>query len=64
MVDTQHEFLQRNDHAGNDYALFYTIYQRKDIVPGATLLVLHGMQEHSGRMTNSRDIWRSGVLWY
>jgi len=49
MVDTQHEFLQRNDHAGNDYALFYTIYQRKHIVPGATLLVLHGMQEHSGR---------------
>ncbi len=49
MIEKKQEYLQRNDRADTGYALFYTLYQKKDTTPKATLLILHGMQEHSGR---------------
>lgn len=49
MIEKIQDFLQRNDRTDTQYALFYTLYQKKETTLKATLLILHGMQEHSGR---------------
>jgi hypothetical protein len=42
--------------------LFYELFEPINEPPKATLLILHGMQEHSGRYKNLRNIWRRTVL--
>lgn len=42
-------FIQSVTKEGGEHKLFYTLFEPEDQPVRATLLVLHGMQEHSGR---------------
>lgn len=49
------------DNKGS-HELFYTLFEPEDILVKATILILHGMQEHSGRYTDfARHLASNGL---
>lgn len=55
-------FIQSVTKEGGEHKLFYTLFEPEDQPVRATLLVLHGMQEHSGRYTAfARYLKNSGI---
>lgn len=43
------DYLHRENLIGEEQSIYYTIYQAPDQEIKGTILILHGMQEHSGR---------------
>ncbi len=55
-------FIQSVTKEGGEHKLFYTLFEPEDQPVRATLLVLHGMQEHSGRYaTFARYLKNRGI---
>ena len=48
-VVSSSDYLFRKNSEGKEQSIYYTIYAPASTIVRATLLVLHGMQEHSGR---------------
>lgn len=49
MIKETSGFTDKLTNSGTEQAIFHTLYQSEDKPVKATVLVLHGMQEHSGR---------------
>lgn len=49
MVKQASNFTDRLTNSGTEKAIFHTIFQPEEKPVKATILILHGMQEHSGR---------------
>ncbi len=48
-VTANSDYLSRQNPEGKTYTIFHTLYRAEEQPVIATLLILHGMQEHSGR---------------
>ncbi|MNU78763.1 Phospholipase YtpA [compost metagenome] len=51
MIKQTNGFTDKTLLSGTEQAIFYTLFQDLEKQAKATILVLHGMQEHSGRYT-------------
>ncbi len=49
MIERKEGFYRQKDGQKETHKTFYTLYQPVSTKPKATLLILHGMKEHSGR---------------
>ena len=49
MIERKEGFYLQKDGQKETHKTFYTLYQPVSTKPKATLLILHGMKEHSGR---------------
>lgn len=51
MIKQASNFTDKLTNSGTEQAIFHTIFQPEEGPVKATILILHGMQEHSGRYT-------------
>ncbi len=51
MIKHTSDFTAKRAGSGTEHAIFYNLFQETEKPVRATVLVLHGMQEHSGRYT-------------
>ncbi|WP_341906860.1 alpha/beta hydrolase [Fluviicola taffensis] len=67
MIRQTSGFTDKITNSGTEQAIFYSLFQAEEKPVKATVLILHGMQEHSGRYTDfARFLAESGyaVLTY
>lgn len=51
MIKQTNDFTAKKNGSGTEHAIFYTLFQETEKPVKATVIILHGMQEHSGRYT-------------
>lgn len=51
MIKHTSDFTAKKAGSGTEHAIFYSLFQGTEKPVKATVLILHGMQEHSGRYT-------------